>query len=154
MDAGASALSELASAIGMHSEEAALVAELKAGSEEAYAWLVAQHHQSVYSLVYRILGDAADAADTTQEVFLKVFRGMRTFNGQASLKTWIYRIALHEASNRRRWWFRHKSQEVTIEGELNEAAGEHGPVGLKQVLADQGDSPFELAVQHELQARV
>ena len=80
-------MSELASAIGMHSEEAALVAELKAGSEEAYAWLVAQHHQSVYSLVYRILGDAADAADTTQEVFLKVFRGMRTFNGQASLKT-------------------------------------------------------------------
>lgn len=152
--AGASALSELAGAIGVHSEEAALVAELKAGSEEAYAWLVAQHHQAVYSLVYRILGDAADAADTTQEVFLKVFRGMRCFNGQASLKTWIYRIALHEASNRRRWWFRHKSQEVTIEGELNEAAGEHGSNGLKQVLADHGDSPFELAVQHELQARV
>jgi RNA polymerase sigma-70 factor (ECF subfamily) len=147
-------LSDLASAIGVHSEEAALVAELKAGSEEAYAWLIAQHHQAVYSLVYRMLGDAADAADTTQEVFLKVFRGMKSFNGQASLKTWIYRIALHEASNRRRWWFRHKSQEVTIEGELNEPVGEQASAGLKQVLADPGESPYELAVQHELQARV
>src|SRR5438270_9728161 len=142
MDAGASALSELASAIGVHSEEAALVAELKAGSEEAYGWLVAQHHQSVYSLVYRILGDAADAADTTQEVFLKVFRGMRTFNGQASLKTWIYRIALHEASNRRRWWFRHKSQEVTIEGDSGDGGNENASAGLKQVLADPRNSPF------------
>lgn len=154
MAAGATSLSDLANAIGVHSEEAALVAELKAGSEEAYAWLVSQHHQAVYSLVYRILGDAADAADTTQEVFLKVFRGMRSFNGQASLKTWIYRIALHEASNRRRWWFRHKSQEVTIEGDAGELAGEHGSSGLKQVLSDSGDSPFDLAMQHELQARV
>lgn len=152
MAVGATALGDLASAIGIHSEEAALVAELKAGSEEAYAWLVAQYNQPVYSLVYRILGDAADAADTTQEVFLKVFRGMRSFNGQASLKTWIYRIALHEASNRRRWWFRHKSQEVTIEGE--DGGGEHSGVGLKQVLADPGDSPFDSAMQHELQARV
>lgn len=146
------AVSDLASAIGVHSEEAALVAELKAGSEEAYAWLVGQYHQPVYSLVYRILGDAADAADTTQEVFLKVFRGMKSFNGQASLKTWIYRIALHEASNRRRWWFRHKSQEVTIESEQATDLNENS--GLKQVLADPGNSPFESAVQSELQARV
>jgi RNA polymerase sigma-70 factor (ECF subfamily) len=151
---GASALSDLASAIGVHSEEAALVTELKAGSEEAYAWLIAQYHQGVYSLVYRMLGDSADAADTTQEVFLKVFRGMRSFNGQASLKTWIYRIALHEASNRRRWWFRHKSQEVTIESEVSDSTSEHASVGLKQVLADPSSSPFETAVQHELQARV
>ena len=151
---GATALSDLASAIGVHSEEAALVAELKAGSEEAYAWLVAQYHQPVFSLVYRMLGDSADAADTTQEVFLKVFRGMRSFNGQASLKTWIYRIALHEASNRRRWWFRHKSQEVTIESDSNDSNGEYASIGLKQVLADPGSSPFDSAVQHELQGRV
>ncbi len=147
-------MGDLASAVGTHSEEAALVGELKAGSEEAYAWLVAQHHQAIYSLVYRMLGDSADAADTTQEVFLKVFRGMRSFNGQASLKTWIYRIALHEASNRRRWWFRHKSQEVTIEAEVPQSEVEHAPAALKQSLADPGDSPFDLAVQHELQDRV
>ena len=57
-----------------------------------------------------MVNDPADAADTTQDVFLKVFRGMKHFHGGSSLKTWIYRIALHEAANRRRWWFRHKAQ--------------------------------------------
>ena len=57
------------------------MAELKAGSEEAYAWLIGEFHQPVYSLVYRMVSDPADAPDTTQEVFLKVFRGMKHFNG-------------------------------------------------------------------------
>ncbi len=113
--AGATTLSDLASAIGARSQESAVIAELKAGSEEAYVWLIREFHQPIYSLVYRIVNDPSDAADTTQEVFLKVFRGMRHFHGQSSLKTWIYRIALHEAANRRRWWFRHKAQETSIE---------------------------------------
>ena len=79
----------------------------------------------MYGLVYRIVNDPADAADTTQDVFLKVFRGMKHFHGGSSLKTWIYRIALHEAANRRRWWFRHKAQETSIEPVESEGA-EHG----------------------------
>ena len=144
---GATALSDLASAIGVHSEEAALVAELKAGSEEAYAWLVAQYHQPVYSLVYRMLGDSADAADTAQEVFLKVFRGMRSFNGQASLKTWIYRIAVNEAYNHRRWFSRHVRQEVALA--TDDATPAHA-----DTFADPGRSPFEEAADHETRALV
>src|SRR3954466_6429500 len=108
--AGASTLGNVASALGVHSEEHSVVAELKAGSEDAFSWLIAHYHQPVYSLVYRMVNDPADAADTVQEVFIKVFRGIKRFNGQSSLKTWIYRIAVHEASNRRRWWFRHKGK--------------------------------------------
>src|SRR5216684_3801845 len=103
--AGAASLGDFASAIGIRTQESAVIQELKAGSEGAYAWLVGEFHQPVYSVVYRILTDPADAADTTQEVFLKVFRGMKHFHGGSSLKTWVYRIAIHEASNRRRWWF-------------------------------------------------
>ena len=113
--AGATTVGDLAGAIGIRTQEAAVVAELKAGSEEAYAWLIGEFHQPIYSLVYRMVADPADAADTTQEVFLKVFRGMKSFHGESSLKTWIYRIAVHEASNRRRWWFRHKAKETSIE---------------------------------------
>src|SRR5215813_10423736 len=113
--AEATTLGDLASAIGIRAQESAIVAELKAGSEEAYAWLIGEFHQPVYSLVYRIVSDSADAADTTQDVFLKVFRGMKHFHGESSLKTWIYRIAIHEASNRKRWWFRHKARETSIE---------------------------------------
>src|SRR4030081_597874 len=113
--AGAITLVELASAIGARAEESTVIAELKAGSEEAYSWLIGEFHQPIYGLIYRIVNDPSDAADTTQDVFLKVFRGMKHFHGESSLKTWIYRIALHEAANRRRWWFRHKAQETTIE---------------------------------------
>ena len=151
--AGAPTLSDLASAIGVRTEEAAIVADLKAGSEEAYSWLIAQYSQPVYSLVYRVLDDPSDAADTTQEVFIKVFRGIRSFHANASLKTWIYRIALHEAFNQRRWWFRHRGRETSIEPPRNHAQLRCSPA-LKDVLVDAGCSPLDNACNEELKACV
>lgn len=151
--AGATTLGDLAGAIGVRAQEATIVAELKAGSEDAYAWLIGEFHQPVYSVIYRIVSDPADAADTTQEVFLKVFRGIKHFNGQSSLKTWIYRIALHEASNRRRWWFRHKSRETSMEP-ADPQMEPLGPSVMEAVLADESDSPFECAAHEEVRVRV
>jgi RNA polymerase sigma-70 factor (ECF subfamily) len=152
--AGATTLGDLASAIGIRSqEEAAIVAELKAGSEAAYAWLIGEFQQPVYGLVYRVVNDPSDAADTTQEVFLKVFRGMKHFHGESSLKTWIYRIALHEAANRRRWWFRHKAKETSIEPAESETPG-IGENAMQMALIDRADSPFDNVAHHEVQSRV
>lgn len=148
--AGASSLGNLVGTMGIRAEESAIVAELKAGSEEAYAWLIGEFHQPVYSLVYRMVSDPADAPDTTQEVFLKVFRGMKHFQGESSLKTWIYRIALHEASNRRRWWFRHKSRETSIEP-LDAASPSPA---LRDCLADDAESPFDRFAHEEVRTRV
>jgi RNA polymerase sigma-70 factor (ECF subfamily) len=151
--AGATTLGELASALAARAEEASIIGELKAGSEEAYAWLIEQYHQQIFSLVYRIVENPADAADTTQEVFLKVFRGMRRFNGASSLKTWMYRIAIHEASNQRRWWFRHKGRETSIEPATTDS-DEGTAQGLKDTLVDESASPFDAMQQEELRARV
>lgn len=151
--AGVATVGDLAGAIGVRTAEAAIVAELKAGSEEAYAWLIGEFHQPIYSLVYRMVTDPADAADTTQEVFLKVFRGMKHFNGQSSLKTWIYRIAVHEASNRRRWWFRHKSKETSMEP--SRISPDSGFVSaIKDSLVDGADSPFDRVAHEEVRTRV
>src|ERR1700730_13256142 len=148
--AGATTLGDLASEIGAHGHEAAIVAELKAGSEEAYAWLVGEFQQAVYGLVYRMVNDPADAADTTQEVFLKVFRGMKHFHGESSLKTWIYRIALHEAANRKRWWFRHKAQEISIEPP--ESYGiPCSDEALQIALTEPHDSPFDNFAHRQVQ---
>jgi len=154
--AGAGQLGELVSALAVRSEEASVVAELKAGSEEAYAWLIAHYHQPIYSVVHRILADPADAADTTQEVFLKVFRGIKRFDGRSSLKTWMYRIAIHEASNQRRWWFRHKSRETSMEAEEYADASGHArhTRSLEDALADETQSPFESMAREEVRARV
>jgi RNA polymerase sigma-70 factor (ECF subfamily) len=144
----------LASAIGITTEDAALVADLKAGSEEAFGILIAQYHQPLYSLIARSLNDPADAADITQEVFIKVFRSIRGFHGEASLRTWLYRIALHEASNQRRWWSRHKKQEITIDSAAESDSEDDSGLCLSATLADHGDSPFDHAAQAEVRERV
>ena len=147
------AVGNLASAIGIQTEDAALVADLKAGSEEAFAILIAQYNQPLYSLIARSLNDPADAADITHEVFIKVFRSIRGFHGESSLRTWLYRIALHEASNQRRWWSRHKKQEITIDSSVeNEDDG--SVFLLSATLADHSDSPYDCAAQAEVRARV
>ncbi|MGP8271184.1 MAG: RNA polymerase sigma factor [Terracidiphilus sp.] len=146
-------MGNLASALTLQSDEAALIAELQAGSEEAFAWLIARFHQPIYSLIARSVQDRADAADLTQEVFVKVFRGVGSFHGESSLRTWIYRIALREASNQRRWWMRHKQQETPIEQEMG--GGDCGaPLLLKDTLIDPAESPFDEAVHEENRARV
>jgi RNA polymerase sigma-70 factor, ECF subfamily len=151
--AGVATLGEVAGALAGRAQESAIVAELKAGSEEAYAWLIGEFHQPIYSLIYRIISDPSDAADTTQEVFLKVFRGMKHFHGSSSLKTWIYRIALHEAANRRRWWFRHKAKETSIEPTGLET-DEGSTLAIKDTLADAGESPFDCVVHEEVRVHV
>jgi RNA polymerase sigma-70 factor (ECF subfamily) len=140
---------------GVQDGDAALVAALKAGSEEAFGVLIAQYSQPIFTLIARSLQDPADAADITQEVFIKVFRSVGKFNGESSLRTWLYRIALHEASNQRRWWSRHKKQELTIDTPtgIGDDDGEEG-LCLGATLADGQVSPYQQAEHGELKARV
>ena len=145
-------MGNVASALTISTEEAALIAELRAGSEDAFSWLIARYHQPIYSLLARTVQDRSDAADLTQEVFVKVFRGVRSFHGESSLRTWIYRIALREASNQRRWWMRHRQQEVPIEQEICE--GDSAPFRIKDMLIDPAESPFDAAVHAESRMRV
>lgn len=146
-------MGNLAGTLTLQPDEAALIQELRAGSEEAFAWLIARYHQPIYSLLARAVRNPADAADLTQEVFVKVFRGIGGFHGQSSLRTWIYRIALREASNRRRWWLRHRQQEIPIEQEMTVNQGST-PARLKEMLVDPGESPYDLALRDENRARV
>jgi len=146
-------MGNLVGALTFEPDEAALIAELQSGSEEAFAWLIAHYHQPIYSLLARTVRNQADAADLTQEVFVKVFRGIRGFHGESSLRTWIYRIALREASNQRRWWIRHQQQEIPIEQEIGEGDSVR-PVQLKDMLVDPGESPYDYALHEENRLRV
>src|SRR5215470_10714634 len=105
------------SALAWGRDESELVSELQAGSETAFDWLVTHYHGPVYNLILSMLGDVSDAADGTQEVFLKAFRGIRAFRQGSSLKTWLYRIAIREALNHRRWFKRHLQRNVSIDAE-------------------------------------
>ena len=146
-------MGEIAGALTLPIEETALVEELRAGSEDAFAWLVARYRSPIYSLLARTIRNPADAADLTQEVFVKVFRGIGSFHGESSLRTWMYRIALREASNERRWWTRHRQQEIAIEQEIVPSEGKT-PVRFGDILVDPSESPFDVALHEENRKRV
>lgn len=123
-------------------EDARLLRGLRAGIESAYEELLARYQQPVYNITYRLLGDQSDACDVVQEVFLKVFRGVGSFRERSSLRTWIYRIAVNEAHNHRRWFSRHRKREVPIEHETDDQYA-------YDVTPDSGPSPFDYALDSE-----
>ena len=117
---------------------------LRLGAEEAYEMLIARYQQPVYNLAYRLMDNSGDADDVVQEVFLKVFRNIGSFRGQSSLKTWIYRIAVNEAHNYRRWFSRRRKREVGLETEERTTGRCYG-----NLLPDPGKSPFDMALRAE-----
>ncbi|TMK54253.1 MAG: sigma-70 family RNA polymerase sigma factor [Actinobacteria bacterium] len=74
-----------------------LIESVRRGEPGAFEELVRSTHRPVYSLVYRIVGNADDAADVTQDVYLRVWRGLRGFRGDANFSTWLYRVAANAA---------------------------------------------------------
>ena len=125
----------------------ALVQQCAAGDEAACARLVTDHQRMVYQLALHLLGEPQEAADLSQEVFLRVFRTLPQFRGQSTLKTWIYRIVVNQASNRQRWWRRrHRSQQVQLE----EHTGTHGELAESRNFA----MPDRVLQQRETADRV
>src|SRR6202795_2826478 len=141
------AVSEWASALSWGHDESELLTELQAGSETAFDWLVTHYHAPVFNLILGMLGDSSDAADGTQEVFLKAFKGIRSFRQGSSLKTWLYRIAIREALNHRRWFKRHLQKNISIDAEPVEGCA---PIDIEDLSA----TPFEQLAAHEIQAAV
>ncbi len=130
------------------SEDGILLQDLQRGAPQAFERLLDQYQQPVYRFVYRLLEDPADAPDVTQEVFVKVFRKVGEFRGDASLNTWIYRIAINEASNRRRWFTRHRKNEVSVD------SAAEGAVADAEWFIDRRGTPFDLLSREEVRIAI
>ncbi len=128
---------------GISEEDARILRGLRAGIEEAYEELLERYEQQVYSMVYRLLGNQSDSSDVVQEIFLKVFRGVNSFREHSSLRTWIYRIAVNEVHNHRRWFVRHCRREVP----MGKEPAEHEY--LAEFARDPGPSPYDQALDSE-----
>ena len=81
-------------------DERALVDACLARTPGAFELVVDRHKRSVYHLCYRFVGNHEDASDLSQDVFLRAYRGLRSFRGQSSLSTWLYRIGVNVCLNR------------------------------------------------------
>jgi RNA polymerase sigma-70 factor (ECF subfamily) len=126
-------------------EDERLISGLQLGDENAYERLIQRFQTPVYNLAWRLVNDPADASDVVQEVFLKVFRNIGHFRRDSSLRTWVYRIAVNESHNRRRWLFRHRRGETGIEENFDDSEGRERP------LMDMGETPFDFTMNREAQ---
>jgi RNA polymerase sigma-70 factor (ECF subfamily) len=130
--------------------ERALVDQCRLGDDEAFSRLVALHERMVFSLALRLLGDAEEARDLSQEVFLQVYRHLHRFEGRSSLKTWIYRIVVNQSRNRQRWWRRRRKERSCPLEDLTPA--DEARVSLS--VAGGEDSPFDRVSREERARRV
>jgi RNA polymerase sigma-70 factor (ECF subfamily) len=84
------------------SAEADWLGRCRTGDRTAWRWLYDRHFAQVYRLALRLGAHEPEAADVCQEVFVRVYRGLRTFRAEAAFSTWLYRITLNEVSRLRR----------------------------------------------------
>jgi RNA polymerase sigma-70 factor (ECF subfamily) len=135
MASGEMTLGSVETLAGTAASETGLVERCRRGDAEAFARLMVLHEGMVFNLAARLLRDAEEARDLSQEVFLQVFRTLGGFEGRSSLRTWIYRIVVNQCRNRQRWWRRRRRghslplQDLTDaqEARLSAAQAEQGP---------------------------
>lgn len=131
----------------LETSEATLIARCRAGEQAACEQLVAEHQAMVFQLGCHLLGSRDEAYDLSQEVFLRVFRTLDRFRADASLKTWIYRIAINQASNRRRFWSRrHRLGQVSLDA--------HVEVHGEPTEATDASSPHRILASKQLAERL
>src|SRR4030095_14432208 len=100
-----------------------LVRRFQSGDEDAFDRLVELHRRDVYRLAFRLLGGHAGPDDLAQEAFLRVYRSLARFRGESTFRTWVTRIVLNLATDRRRELAAHR------QSSLEDLAPSQHPVG-------------------------
>lgn len=94
-----------------------LIEACRRGDEAAWREIVRSTHREVYTLCLRILKDPDDAAEATQDTYLKAWRGLSGFRGDARFSTWLYRVATNAALSKLRSKKRRTDREVRADDE-------------------------------------
>jgi RNA polymerase sigma-70 factor (ECF subfamily) len=124
----------------MPSTDEELVARSQGGDLDSFNQLVLRWERPIYALAYRVIGREEDARDVAQETFLRAFRALKGFKGQAKFSSWLYRITL----NLCRDWIRRERRTPVVQApegvDVIELAGESTP----------SESIEDLVSRHEL----
>jgi RNA polymerase sigma-70 factor (ECF subfamily) len=124
--------------------DTALVQRFRAGERHAFDELVRRHQRAIYYLALRYLGNDADAADLTQKTFVRAFKSLDGFRGAASLRTWLYRIAINLSLNHIRDHRREVAADLTDVPHEDLAVA---PLGASRVIEDQNAAAVRRAIE-------
>jgi RNA polymerase sigma-70 factor (ECF subfamily) len=128
--------------------DAALMLRVQRGDTRAFEELVRKYQQSVANLLYRSLGDATEAEDLTQAVFVQVYKSAARYRVSAKFTTWLFTIARNLGLNELRRRSRHPAES------LDQPHAEHPDEPRHQIVDRQAAGPVESALHEELEARI
>jgi RNA polymerase sigma-70 factor (ECF subfamily) len=114
--------------------DARLIERFKGGDREAFDRIVGRYRRDVYRIAYRMTSNHEDADDVAQETFLRAYGALGSFRGDASLKTWLFRIAMNLSINVGRSRAGRRTEERDLDV-LPDAKASEGPTGERRLLA-------------------
>jgi len=117
------------------------------GDVRAFEQLFQQYHRGIYNTIYQMTRNDADAADLTQEVFVRAYRALPRLQTPEAFTSWLYRIAVNLSRN----WLRDRGR---VRVESLEQPGEEGEEGNTREIADPNSDPAVLAQTRDMQERV
>jgi RNA polymerase sigma-70 factor (ECF subfamily) len=134
---------------GMLEDERRLLERLWVRDEAAFNELVRRHQGPVFRLLERMLGDAAEAEDVAQEVFVSVFKSIESFRGDSALGTWLYRIAANHGKNRLKYLARRRRDAArpVEEAGAGERAAEREPTPAESLEGRQAEQSLRRAFE-------
>lgn len=132
------------------SHDGEFIDSLRSLDAAAFDQLVTIYSNDVFSMLCRLTSDQDEAADLTQETFLKALRSVKNFRGDCSLKTWLFRIAINESRNRFRWWKR-RSRDKTLS--IDAMIGD-SDTQVWETIADRAASPEDITLTRERSRKI
>jgi RNA polymerase sigma-70 factor (ECF subfamily) len=119
-----------------------LVERFRAGDRSAFDILVRSHQKGVWRMVRRYIKSDADAADVTQQAFVRAFKGLASFRGASSVKSWLFRIAINCSLS----WIRDHRRELPGELPIEDAVASEQPTGIANISGDQEGARLRAAI--------
>jgi len=132
----------------LETDEKLLISQCRRGDLSAYDRLMQRYEKKVYALCFRMAGNRDDAADLAQEAFLKAFRALPSFNGQAQFSTWLYRIVTNTCLDEQRKQAR-SPQLFSLDKPLDTEGGQ-----LALTLPAEAPDPLATALSQETEAEI
>lgn len=117
-------------------QEVQIVQRVLQGDVNAFEKLVLEYEKSVYAITQRMTGNAEDAADMTQETFIKAYNSLSSFRGDSKFSVWLYRIATNVCLD----FLRSRSRKPTVSLSMEDDDGEE----VELDIADESQSPERL----------
>lgn len=130
-------------------DERQLIQRFQRGDQSAAEAIFRRYHPMVHGLATRMLGSGGDVEDAVQEVFIRAFRGLKTFRGESALKTWLYRVATNVCLT-----YAERAKRQQVVESLDAPLGEEGSETRGSLLASDDRPPEEALLGQELGSQI